>query len=333
MAIAGKKRTVTREFILSKITDYDIFKLYYPGEFKLNKPCKSPFTDDRHPSMIIGNKFGDVTFKCFNSENRGDCFSFVMQLHKPPLSYNEALDKICKDFNLLNDGAKEVIAWEQPKAIVQPTLLQAESKPFTAADKAYLAQYHLTPKDLNFCPDTKAYSTLKWAINRQIQPMARDEICFHYHLKNERGEWLKIYRPNAPKKLKWKTNIPFIEMMGVGNISPGCKVGIVSKSLKDGAFIFKYILPCVELVQAEDYTAISPANKRRLKESCDVLYISFDNEPSAVKASIELVKEMDCKYINPPKDLYERRITDWTDWAKATDPQTVIDFFKNKKVI
>jgi hypothetical protein len=331
MAIKVSKKKVTRDWVFGQIDEYDVFARYMPWKFTLNKGCKSPFTDDKHPSCVIGNKFGHLTFKCFNSENRGDAISFVIQMFN--LTYEESLIKIAEDFKLTGEP-KKIITGQRAESIHRNMFLQATNKPFTEKDKAYLNDFFLTPRDLNFCKDTRAYSTLEWAINRKKQALKKNETCFYYHLKNPRGEWIKVYRPEASKKDKWRSSIPFTEMHGVGNISSGCKTGIITKSLKDGAFINKFILPCVEIVQAEDYACITPENKIRLKESCEALYISFDNDPTGVKASSELVKELGCKYINPPRMLYEKGATDWTDMAKYyKDPKSVIEFFKYKKVI
>lgn len=337
MSISGKKKQeINRDYILSRISSYDIFYYYYPfkKKFKLNRACKSPFTDDTHPSCIIGSKYGEVAFKCFNSEHRGDAFSFVMSLLG--LTYRECLDRIAQDFGL-NSGAiikpGDIITYEQPIIENSPIFLQAESKPFTDADRKYLSQYHLSPRDLSFCKDTRAHSTLQWAINRKRQPLKRGEICFYYHLKNERGEWIKVYKPNADKKNKWRSSIPFSEMHGVGNISGGCKSGIITKSMKDGAFIAKYISPCVEIVQAEDYTAITPENMKRIKESCGTLYIAFDNDKTGKEASIALTKELGCKHINPPDSLLELGGSDFSDMGRILGVDAVIQHFKKKKVI
>ena len=335
MSIQGKKRRfLSREYVLSRISAYDVFYKYMPWKFTINKPCHSPFTDDKHPSCIIGNKFGEVTFKCFNTENRGDCFSFVMQLYT--LSFEEALYKIALDFGLLRDSIlkpSDLIKYEQPKIIVEPAFIQAVSQPFTEKDKEYLAQYHLTPRDLQFCKDTRANSTLEWSVNRKKQMMKKNEICFYYHLKNERGEWIKIYKPYADKVLKWRSSIPFTEMHGVGNISPGCTTGVVTKSMKDAAFLAKYVLPCVEVVQAEDYTCITPENRKRLKSSCKTLFIAFDCDVRGKDASFKLTKEMDCKHINPPDSLMELGGTDFSDMGKLLGVDAVIQHFKTKKVI
>lgn len=331
--VGGKKR-ISREEIFSKISSYDVFRMYMPWKFILNVNCRNPFTrKDNSPSMVIGDKTdnGEVIFKCFNSPHRGGCVEFVKELFC--LNYSEALDKIANDFGLTISKStkyKEIQGqYEQPKNVKRPSLLQAFSMPFREEHKKYLSSFYLEPSDLSFCKDTTCVALKEWRLNRLKMPLKQGEVAFAYNLENERGNWLKIYRPFADKKEKWKSSIPFTEMHGVGNIID-CKIGIVTKSLKDGAILAKYISPNIEIVQAEDYAAITEENKKRLLTSCQELYISFDSDEKGVESCKQLTKEMECKYINPPKYLLEKGVTDWGDMIKLLGPQAVIEFFKSK---
>jgi DNA primase len=88
-----------RELIFNKISSLDIYGYYMPHSFSLNKLTNNPFVSkDKNPSFIIGNKTGDIIHKAFNSEHKGDCISFVMQMYS--ITYKEALNKICFDFHL-----------------------------------------------------------------------------------------------------------------------------------------------------------------------------------------------------------------------------------------
>lgn len=330
-----KKTILNRQFILERLSEYDIFRMYYPYEFQLNKPCLSPFKDEDNPSFIIGNKWGDgLTFKAFNSPNHGDCFHFVMQRYG--LDYNEALNRIASDFGLIDgtDSYKEIITkYETPVGIKKhPTFIQARPRQWSYQDVMYLADYKLEPKDLQFCPDTRCYSTKEWAINRQRQPLLRGEVCFFYNLVNERGSWIKVYRPHAPKDLKWRSSVPFTEIMGRDNLD-GCELGIITKSIKDGAVIAKYITKNVCVTQAEDFTAITKENIDFFNQSCRRIVVAYDSDAKGVEACTEITKETGWGYINPPKHLLIDGITDFSDYIKATNPETVREFFKSKNVI
>lgn len=334
--VRGEKKkannNIDREEIFSRISSYDVYKEFMPWPFELNVACKNPFVKEKHPSFIIGDKFGEITHKAFNSPHRGDCINFVMSIYG--VGYGEALNIIGGKFGIEEGTYRDIIgAYEQPKFIKPPVLIQVKAKKFGEEHIKYLQEYYISPTDLQFCKDTKAVAIEEWALNRLKMPLERGEVAFGYNLKNERGDWMKIYRPHAGKGKKWLSSIPFSEMCGVGNISNNCDIGILTKSIKEGAWISKYITSCVEVVQAEDYSAITEENKQRLLNNCKELYISFDSDSKGVDSCIELTREMGCKYINPPKELLKYGVTDWTDMCKYyNSPSPVIEFFKSKGI-
>lgn len=334
MAIQGKIREeITRELIFSKISSYDVYKMYMPWNFSLNYVCKNPFVVEKHASFIIGNKFGEITHKAFNSPHRGDCINFVQDRFY--LDYWGALKKIANDFGISSSKSIEYQAiiseYKQPKGIKPPVIIQAKAKPFGEEHKKYLSEFHISPSDLNFCSDTKVVALKSWALNRAKKGLKINEVAFAYNLKNERGDWLKIYRPNAKKDEKWISNIPFLEMHGLNNMK-GCELGIITKSIKDGAFISKYITKCVCVTQAEDYSAISEENKKFIQENCKNVYVAWDNDKKGVEACISITKETGWGYINPPKELLSQGVSDMSDMGRLLGPQAVIEYFKSKNI-
>lgn len=334
MAISTKKKqkAITKDDILALVDDYQIFRMNL-GEFPINRKFKNPFYSDKNGSCIIRNYDGVLIMADYGEDRwNGDCFNMIK--HAYNCNYNEALRKVDQQFGLgLFNGETHLPLIKYIAPDIQPA---KPSKIFTSASaisKAgdeYLAKYHLTLEDMNFCKDTKVSWLNELVINYRHEYVGK--LGIEYKLKNERGAWRKICRPFASEDNKWRSNIPNIEMHGVGNIKD-CETGIIIKSMKDGAFINKYILRNVEIIQYENYYSLTEENKKRLKQSCKKLYISFDNDPTGVKECKRLTTEMECGYINPPKRLLEKGITDFTDWAAATNPQTVIDYWKSKNII
>jgi len=329
------ERDISRDYIMSKVSPYEIYSLYMPWKFVINRACQNPLAiKDRHPSFIIGNKYGTLTHKAFNSPHSGDCINFVMQMFN--LNYKSALDKIAKDFGLKEqDDTKYTRIMSEisnPEVADSHVLLQVIPKKWNHYHIDYLKQGFLEPKDLDISDDTTAFAVKSWYINKNKQYLKSDEICIAYNLKNERGDWLKIYRPQADKKDKWRTNIPFQEMHGLNNML-NCEIGIIAKSVKDAAFIKKFITPHVCVVQAEDYAAMSEQNIEFLKKNCKRIYTSFDNDEKGVLASKEINQKTGWGWINVPHILLKEGVTDWFDWAKwAGSPEPVIKHFKNKEI-
>lgn len=333
----GKKKThiITAEWVLERVSEWQVYKLYLPN-MVLGRKILSPFRREKNPSLSIFSKNGRIYHFDFGaSEFRGDCFSFVQQLFG--LNYPQALNKIAEDAGLVTgkDGQrKRKIVYESPEIIEQPIIIKVRVWPkWRREHKDYLRDYYLSPEDLNFCNDTTAFPLREWAMNGSRMPLEADEVGFAYNLKDEEGDWLKIYRPNRGKEEKWRSSIPFTKLHNKGAISGGCDVGILTKSLKEGAWINKYILPCVEIIQAEDITALSVEDGRRIKQNCKKLFVAMDADEKGKKTSWALTKALDCFHINPIDSLLDLGGTDFTDWAKLTDNQTVIQHFKNKKLI
>lgn len=335
MAISNKKRQapVTAEDVLALVDDYQIFRRFL-GEFPINRKFCNPFRQEKNPSCIIRDYEGRLIMSDYgDSRWNGDCFNMVKCAFN--CDYNTALKTVDIHFGLgLFDGKQS----EAKVLYKKPEIKKAyRSKIFTRITEnnpdgdRYLAQYGLSLEDMNFCSDTTVSYLTELVIDYRKEYIGK--LGMEYELKNERGIWKKIHRPYADKANKWRSNIPFREMHGVGNIS-NCEIGVVTKSLKDGAFINKYLIPNIEIVQAENYDALTDENKRRLKQSCKRLIISFDNDATGVEECIKLTKELECEYINPPKNLIEKGATDWTDMCLLyKSPEPVINFWKEKQIL
>ena len=142
-----RRKELTTENILSKISEYDIFKFYMPNsDWKLGQATYSPFRDEKTPSFLIGVRndtlrfidFGDTSFK-------GNCFEFVKVLYNIP-SFYDVLKKIDSDFDLgfsngsSNDGYKKIVRkYSQPKVVEKDrSFIQVKTRGFTHEETCLL---------------------------------------------------------------------------------------------------------------------------------------------------------------------------------------------------
>jgi len=329
MNINLQKQPITKDFILSKISPLNIFSYYMPYEWKINRRCRNPFVNrDNNPSMIIGDKNGELIFKCFNSNNQGDCFSFVQQMFN--ITFEKALEKIAQDFGILNknkDFTRVIQNLPKVDKIKSHTNI-IQCAPFTEWQGyhiEYLKKYTLEPKDLQFCEDTKAYPLKDYWINKRKMVVHKDELGLFYNV----GAYNKVYFPNRSKEDKWKSTIPFTYIHGLNNMK-GCNVGILTKSIKDAAIISKYITKCVCVIQAENVTAISKENVEFLKQNIKNLYVALDQDQPGKLASFAICDYLSARHINPPDYLLENKATDFADWVALEGIEPVINHFKTK---
>ena len=144
--IKGKKRTpLTIENVLKLVTEYDLFRYYVPHKWKLNQATNSPLHEDNHPSFLIGNKNGNLTFIDFTTGDKGDVFEFIKVLYSLS-SIDEVLRKIDYDMGLgfnskenVGEYKKIVSQYKQPEEIKEKhySIIQCVTRKFTNEELIY----------------------------------------------------------------------------------------------------------------------------------------------------------------------------------------------------
>ncbi len=333
MAIQGnKKLKLSVETILSKITEYDIFKFYMPKtNWKINVATNSPFRKDDNPSFLISNRGGNIHFIDFaDGDKKGNCFKFVQQLHN--CDFNTSLMMINIDFGLgigetKSIGDYKVITskYSQPtQSTKRYSLIQVVTKKFTKEELAYWNQYHLDIQDLR---DNNIYSVSKVYLNKQLFNL-KDDLRFGYFYD---GHW-KIYRPYVESKYKWvPNNVPITAMDGRKDIV-NCDVALITKSKKD-YMVLKKLYPHVCAVQNEGISCFSEENLSYIKENSNKQILAFDSDPTGVKNSQEITKLYGFDYINVPRSYLSDGIKDMADLAKDYGMSKVEQVLKKKKLL
>ncbi|NBW38076.1 MAG: hypothetical protein EBR30_24250 [Cytophagia bacterium] len=333
--IGGERKTkLSIEAILSRISEYDIFRFYMPNrDWTINRVTYSPFRKENNPSFMIGNRLGYLMFIDYaDTSLRGDCFNFVQKLHNLP-SVSDTLKMIDKDFGLgLSTGVmtgeyKKIIAqYKQPEIEKRYSLIQVKVRKFTQEELAYWNQYHQDIQDLR---DNNIYSIKDLYLNKQKFPLLETELRFGYLYE---GQYWKIYRPLAEKKKKWMpNNVPITAMDGKENIK-NCQVAFINKSKKD-YMVMKKLFPCSCAVQNEGLGCFSHENVEYLKANSDRQILSFDADTVGVQNSKQITEMFDFEYANVPRQYLAEGIKDWADLAKAHGLQAIENYLKSKNLL
>jgi hypothetical protein len=331
--IKGKQRvSLTKEEVLSRISEYDIFKYYMPQGWQLNRATNSPFRKDNNPSFVIGNRNGYVSFIDFGDVNfRGDCFTFVKLLFHMR-NMDEVLRKIDNDFSLgissgiVGDYKSIISKYEQPTEVKRYSLVQVVTKKFTKSELDYWASYHLSLDDLR---QNNVYSVKKVYLNRQLFPSKLNELVFGYFY--EGGYW-KIYRPESDRKRKWMpNNVPITAMDGKENIV-NCDVALISKSRKD-YMVMRKVFPCSCAVQNESIACFSQENVSYLKDNSKVQILSFDSDEVGVNNSRQITQLFDFQYANVPRKYLSEGIKDWAELARVHGMEELVKCLKEKNLL
>ena len=328
------KLKLTPEAVLSKISEYDIFRFYMPTkDWKLNQVTYSPFRNENNPSFLIGTRKGYISFIDFaDTSKRGDCFTFVKMLFNLS-SMDAVLRMIDRDFGLgflpgtSTEKYKEIQKeYKQPEDLGKRySLIQVITRKFTNEELAYWNQYYQSLDDLRA---NNVYSIKQLFLNRKKFPLKETELRFGYFYD---GHW-KIYRPFGDKKSKWvPNNVPITTMDGKEDIA-NCSVAFINKSKKD-YMVMKKVFPCCCAVQNEGVACFSDENVEYLKANSDRQILSFDADDVGVKNSQMITKLFDFEYTNVPRKYLTEGIKDWADLAKEHGLRAIISYLNSKQLL
>jgi DNA primase len=332
MSIQGeKKKKLTTENILNKITEYDIFKHYMVNSWKINVVTNSPFRKDDNPSFLISNRQGSLHFIDFaDPDKRGDCFKFVQKLHH--CDFYTSLKIIDRDFGLgffkeTNTGNYKIITseYKQPEnSSKKYTIIQVVTRKFNNDELSYWNQYHQSLEDLK---ENNVYAIKEVYLNKKKFTLKETELRFGYFYD---GNW-KIYRPFIDPKWKWvPNNVPITAIDG--NIVLSDKPLIINKSKKDYMVIKKLYENCTA-VQNEGIACFSQENVELFKSNSPKQILAFDSDPTGVKNSKEITKIFGFEYLNVPRNYLSDGIKDFADLAKDYGMNTLEKILKKKLLL
>ena len=335
MIRGAKREELTVENILSKISEYDIFRFYMPiSDWKLGQATYSPFRDERTPSFLISVRgdtirfidFGDTSFK-------GNCFEFVKVLYNIP-DFHNTLKKIDVDFDLgfssgqSSGGYKKITKkYRQPEVVEKDrSFIQVKTRAFTHDELAYWNEYY---QDIDDLKNNNIFSIEEVYLNKKRIVIPDNQLRFGYLYD---GSW-KIYRPFANRRWKWMpNNVPITAMDGIDDIKNCDGVAFITKSKKD-YMVMKKIYPHCCAVQNEGLGCFSDENVQFLKDNSIKQILSFDSDETGVSNSKKITEMFGFEYCNVPRKFLKEGIKDWADLAKTHGLKVIEDYLINKNII
>lgn len=334
--IGGTKRTeLTPDTIFQRITSYDIFRYYMPNKnWKINQSTYSPFRKDEHPSFVIGNRGGNLSFIDFaDMSMKGDCFTFVKLLYGLN-SMNDVLMLIDKDFGLGLLGKETNTAtykqikseYKQPEDLGKRYAnIQVIPRKYTREELSYWNEFHQDIQDLR---DNNVFSIAKVYLNKQLFSLKDTELRFGYFYN---GHW-KIYRPHADKRIKWiPNNVPICTMEGLENIK-GCDYSFINKSKKD-YMVVKKLIQTTCAIQNEGIACFTEENVKYLKDNSKRQILSFDSDITGVANSQQITQIFGFDYCNVPRQYLSEDIKDWAELSRKYGMETLEKIFRSKGLI
>jgi len=334
-----------KEDVLSKISEYDIFRYYIGRDFKLGVAMLSPFREEKHASFnVFMSDKGKMLFKDFGyaseKESIGDCFDLVKRIYN--VNFHEAVNIIKSDFNLQENKIErrtkysEIIIKKEPIEKQQPVnfevdyhdkkisfeILLAFFKDYTIGSISSFI-YSLIEKDY-----IRTASHIRF-VSRQNHNIEikhkKDSPIFVYKYNNEK---VRFYRPNQ-KRLKHFGNIPGDEFF-LQNYYEVCdKVDffIITGGQKDAitlnVLMSNSFATCNGSESSEiNYNYITDQYISG-KLTNDNVIVFYDDDKVGLKNSIKISKMLGCKYVDFAK-LKE------TILEKVLTVECIDDYFDDK---
>tara|TARA_R110000868_G_scaffold156695_2_gene383709 strand:- start:895 stop:1848 length:954 start_codon:yes stop_codon:yes gene_type:complete len=301
---------LSKEWILQRVSQEELFIRYLGVNPQLEIGFTNPLrADSNGDCFFYYNEKRELRFKDFAYGFNWSCVDVVMVTYH--LMFNQALLKICADYNMLNINSVCLPnkIENKEKEIIKKTKidLQIKVRDFEQIDIDYWGQFYLEKKDLISVYPTKCI----WINSNKIYNHSDKDICYTYQFKN-----LKCYFPLREKRFRFIQQEN--EIQGLNLLKPDTHL-IITKSYKD-----------VLLLTKMGYTAISPASESDLikKETIDKLklrysniFIFLDNDKAGIFHSNKYLENYNLNEIRIPQNCPK----DITDFVKLEGYNTGLD--------
>lgn len=294
-----KQPEITLDWILSKVTEYEIYAKYI-GEFKVGMIYNSPFRKDKNPSFGIfySKRTHQLLFKDHGTGECGNVIKFV-QLYTGKTEYKDILKDIVNKLNITNntklDHSKE---YKQPTE----TIIGVVRQDFTEADKQYWSQFNI---DLETLKKYDVNSIKYYLCNGIVKGIYKPENpMYAYKVYNN----FKIYRPLADKYHKWRNNLTEYDIQGYKQLPEKDDILIITKSLKDVMCLCKMGIPAVS--PASESTFIPNIALEDLKKRFKRIIILFDRDKAGCKYLRKISQETSLEPMLIHKKFQAKDISD-----------------------
>lgn len=304
---------LSREAILKRISEFDIFRYYISGLEKPNQPFCSELRKDHSPTCRVSLLGVGYRYKDFGTGDTYTCFAYVQA--KYGLKSYEALRVIAADFRLGLDNYTPVRRTRKPiievltgvETVAKETLIKIVPKEFTKADINYWLQYNITPCLLK---KYNVKSISNYYLNNSVINIPKAERAFAYCFGNYK---YKILRPDNPD-WKWTNNAGGI-IQGLKQLPKGGDIMYITSSLKDVIVLdslgFNSVAP-----QSEN-TLIDVKLIEKFKKYYNHVVIYYNNDKPGIEAAEEHSKYYNLPYIYHPEE----------------DPKDPSDYVKEKGIL
>ena len=312
------RRSLTKEDIYSKVTSYDIFKMFCKNFVSIGSSFNSDIRKDSTPSASITVRNGELFYRDFGDSMQDkayDAISYVQR--KFGVNYNDALLIIANAFNILSSNVtygQTVQSVPIPQVSNSPVIIDIKRREFNRMDSIFWGKFKIPlwkVKEKPIFPISHYWLTNQ-RLTKELFKVPPRHVGYSYDCGYVDGvQRRKIYRPfSKNKSSKWMSNCPQNLIQNIEFLPPqGGKRLFITSSYKD-CLIFELI----------DEYAIAPIGEnifipddimQDLLSKWDEIIIWFDNDwhkivNEGLKFSQKYAEKYNLRYMltpdNEPKD-------------------------------
>jgi len=276
---------VTKEFILKRLTQEQIFEKYLGVEAQTHRQFCNPLRKDRNPTCNFSYHNGKLRFKDWAWPGKPlDCFDIVMKIYN--LSFDQAMKRIASDFGLTNttENSDAIERFKKLKAGTGKstrTQIRVRISEFTEQDKQYLRMHGVTGKqcskfDVRPIDRVWVRGNLVWGYHPEDPA-----IGYYFGTDDEDIQLWKIYyykRPNSPRFICNTSRL-----QGYDQLPESAAGLVITKSLKDVMALDRFGIPAIA-PQGEAHL-MKKETINELKDRFDIIRTLFDFDLAGVKAA------------------------------------------------
>lgn len=309
------KLPLTKEFILKRIQEEDIFERYLGFRPDYRNQFCNPLRKDNHPSCnFYVDKFDRIKFADPAGGFNWDCFNVVEYTFRT--DFRGAMKIIATDFGL-TEGVSTIPHIARAQRSKEKIELRVKRRPLVKADLRYwFDKYYQTDEDLHtlsIFPISHAWY-LRQGVLEQFYVYRMDDPCYCYHFG---GYDYKLYFPFREKGNKFRQNRGDI-IQGLNLLPPRGHILLNTKAYKDVACIRKFTKYFdIHSIATMGETQMLPADLYYdLTERFDYILNLFDLDAAGIRLARRYKEEYNTPYLFFNRQSKTVGIKDFSDYLE-----------------
>ena len=295
-------KPATEDNILSRTTEYDIFRRYIGYSFTVGTKFSSPLRKDNNPSfgIFVSKRTNRLLFKDQATGQSGNCFKFV-QLVENLSTYKEALELINQDLNL-GFLVKSELGLKVKEYKATRTLIEIKKRYFLKKDIDYWSTYYIDKDTLKYF---RVHAISHVWVNGNIVWNDSKSIMYAYQVYNK----FKIYRPLMEEPNKWMSNCNIYDIQGYEQLPSNGDTLIITKSLKDVMVLHK--LGYVAIAANSENTLLPDKIVKDLSQRFENIVVLYDTDLPGIRGAKAMRDTYNLKCIIIPRKYGVKDISDF----------------------